>query len=544
LVQKRVLRSINQQLLVPDLGLAHAPDETMSPRLHFLRLLLQEVGLLCAKRGQIRVTGQPDRVPEFWEQSLEIRTEACIQAWVNMPKWSELTSLSLSSFDLQLPGARRRLVEQLRLMPPTEWLSSERFLARLKNVSPRLLFGTREPHANDISDGNQDDTARQRSKLTEIEAAFVGFSLSGPLHWLGVVDVSMDGERVLAFRINASGARVLATDTAREGRSGDQGRLIVQPNFRVFALGAVPEATLARLEMFADRVHADQSAFEYQLSRDTIYRAQRRNWAVADSIAFLAEHASVPIPQNVLRTLQEWGKQQERIRLYRSVSLFETATPQLLNKLWDDRAVRIHLERQVTPTVAIIRKRRISTLQEVLLRHGMLPRRSSEKSICNDRLEATQHGELRPVREGPDMLLRACLQRLAEERDGRFYVTEAAVTRALSEGMTVPQYIRELEMLHLGPPPPALLSRIKAWGRYYGKAHLREALLLEVKDPTVAAELLADPGLKGMLSYLPGDPEGRVLLVETDDLETLRRTLDQYGIALTEHSSSTAQSHS
>lgn len=130
------------------------------------------------------------------------------------------------------------------------------------------------------------------------------------------------------------------------------------------------------------------------------------------------------------------------------------------------------------------------------------------------------------------MLLETCLRRLAEERDGRFYVTEAAVTHALSDGMTVPDYIHELAKLNHGPLPPALILRIKAWGQYYGEAHLREAVLLEVKDATVATELLGMPRLNGMLSRFPGDPDGKVLLVHTDDLEALRSALRQHGIDL------------
>jgi hypothetical protein len=318
-----------------------------------------------------------------------------------------------------------------------------------------------------------------------------------------------------------------------EDELNGEAKLIVQPNFQIFALGPVPAAELAKLEMFADRVKADRSAFEYALSRETVYRAQTDGLPAGEIIAFLEGTCSVPVPQNVLRTLQEWGEQHERIIFHRAAPLCQTASPELLDQLWEDAAVQIHLKRRLTPTVALVKGRRVTALQEALLQREMLPALSPKASPCAGRVQATPEGELRPVHEGPDLLLESCLGRLAEERDGGFYVTEAAVTEALGSGMSVSEYLDRLTTLHHGPVPAALESRIKAWGSYYGKASLQEATLLEVKDAATADELLADAELTPFLSRLPADPRGRTLLVHTDDLDALRRLLLDRGVELT-----------
>jgi len=527
LVQKRVLRSINQQLLTPDLSLESAPKESDVPRLHFIRLLLQELGLLIQEHDELRTTGQRNQIPQFWQQSLVERTKTCLQALLSMRNWNELTSLNLSSFDLDLLKARSTLLEQLRLLPPHTWLSADHFLRRLNIVAPRLLFHASATHSTTSHNAGRGHVKLQNSRLAEIKGAFVGGALSGPLHWLGIVDSSIDEDRLLAFRINASGARALGMEPASEDESMGEARLIVQPNFRIFALGPVPEVTLARLEMFADRVKADRSAFEYALSRETVYRAQQDNLSVADILAFLEHNSSVPLPENVLRTLQEWLAQHERIVFHRAVSLCQTAKPQLLERLWDDSTLRIHLERRLTPTVAIVRKRRLAALQEALLKRKVLPALSSQDKPCSGRIQATADGELLAVHQGPDMLLDACLRRLAEQRDGKFYVSEAAVTQALASGMSVPEYLDQLAAL-----PDELQSRIKAWGHYYGKAYLREAVFLEVQDSATADELMADAEMARMLSRFSADPRGKLLLVHTQDLETLRRTLRKRGIEL------------
>jgi hypothetical protein len=158
---------------------------------------------------------------------------------------------------------------------------------------------------------------------------------------------------------------------------------------------------------------------------------------------------------------------------HRSVSLLQAATPDLLEELWDDAGLQMHFQRRLTPTVALLRGGRWAAVQEALLKRHMLPASSQDGDPCAGRVQAMEDGELRPVHPGPDLLLEACLRRLAVERDVGFYVTEAAVTEALAGGMTVPEYLDRLSALHGGPVPPVLEARIKVWGHYHNRRDSR-----------------------------------------------------------------------
>ena len=537
LVQKRSLRAINERLLLPDLSIGSMANESDSPRLYFLRLLLQRLRLLTCENGHLCIVGPRNRIPKLWKLPVIERTQTCLRAWQEMREWSELAGLNVSTVSFDLPQARGVLLEQLRLLPLGLWVSAERFLHRLAIVAPRLLFQARQPPATNSSHAtspyfvDMSYAVRQSRWFAEVEAAFVGGALSGPLHWLGLVDISTDEGRLLAFRVNPSGARALGQESLPPESFGEA-RLVVQPNFQILALGPVSEEILANLEMFADRVKADRSTFEYVLSREAVYRAQKDGLSTAEIAAFLQRACSAPLPQNVLRTLQEWGQQHERIVFHRAVTLCQTANPELLDHLLADPAIQRHLKRALTPTVALARPGHALALQEALLQGGLLPALSRKGDSCSGCVLATEQGELCPLREGPDLLLEACLRPLAEERGGKFYVTEAAVNRAIAAGISVPEYLNRLTAVHYGPLPKALQSRIKTWGRYFGPASLRKATLLEVKDAAIADELLADPELAALLSRF-GDQHGKVLLVRTDDVERLHRLLRERGVELT-----------
>ena len=526
LVPKRVLRLISEQLLIPDHLLASAADERRSPRLDFVRYLQQELALLVNKRGRLCCPSSSTHVPPFWEQPIEARTQVCLNAWTHMSSWDVLVRLDRPTIDFDLPHAREVLLQQLRLLQPGVWISSDRFLRRLTMVSPRLLFRARMEH-----DLGSSTTPGSRW-LADMRATWVGGALSGPLHWLGVLDTLTDEGRLLAFRLNDSGARALGIIPIIHGQPVEA-KIVVQPNFHIFALGPISEGKLAKLEMFADRVKADRSAFEYVLSRESLHRGRQIGLPTSAILTFLQQNSATAVPQNVLRTLQEWGEQLQRIVFHRDVTVCETAEPALLERLGEDTSLQSNLGRQLTSTITLAKQGHGSALLDALLQRGMLPARSPRNDPHTARVQATPEGELRPIHSGPDVQLRARLGQLAEERKGRFFLTETAVARALNRGMSVSQYLQQIVALHRGPLPVHLELRVKAWSHYYGEVSLKEVVLLEVKDASIAEELASDPELAPLLSRLKHDSRGRLLVVRLDDADKVRELLRKRGVELT-----------
>src|SRR5512135_712587 len=85
----------------------------------------------------------------------------------------------------------------------------------------------------------------------------------------------------------------------------ETGRVVVQPNFHIFAFDPIADSTLARLDAFATRLNAER-AIEYELSRESVYRAQTAGMPVAAIRAWLEEVTEAPLPQNIARSLDEW----------------------------------------------------------------------------------------------------------------------------------------------------------------------------------------------------------------------------------------------
>jgi len=172
-VQKRALRLLNDQLISPEPALGEgAQHET--PRLHFTRLMLQALGLCVRANHHLRAAGGYLTPPAFWSRSALSRTRTCLEAWLRLPEWSELSTLGMATFDLDLAQARRLLLGHLCQLQSGTWLSAERFLERVSVLAPRLIFQKEDkyPGIPYFKDANY--LTQQARWVAEVEAAFVG----------------------------------------------------------------------------------------------------------------------------------------------------------------------------------------------------------------------------------------------------------------------------------------------------------------------------------------------------------------------------------
>ncbi|MCA1554647.1 MAG: helicase-associated domain-containing protein, partial [Chloroflexi bacterium] len=334
-VPKRHLAKINDVLL-DKADVQAARDESETARLHFTRLMMEDAGLLKCVEGALQTSGHAS---DFFSFSLTRRSDRFFQTWRKSSQWNELLHLPIeprahedrSPKAMQVVVRAREYVLALVEQHAAEgWLSLDDLVRIVREQYYEFLFKrTREEfgavnpyyyYHNPLGWGFP--VGDEREGWDKVESEFIRSIVAQPLHWLGLVSLGWQDGRVAAFRFTPLGAYLIglrAQPPPDESTSG-VGRLVVQPNFQIFALEPIAEQMLARLDRFADRVKADR-VYEYHLTRDSLYRAQQDGTSVQDVIAFLQQAASSALPQNVERTLEEWGQSYERIIIYSNISL-------------------------------------------------------------------------------------------------------------------------------------------------------------------------------------------------------------------------------
>jgi XPB/Ssl2-like helicase family protein len=557
---RRDLRLINDALLQPED--IQTKDEPDLPRLFFLRMLLTDIGIL--KRSQQTVQGIDQ--PPFLALKPAERIRRTFIHWRDGLFWNELLSIEkitilgagsrLDPVPPQITQARESVLDHMAelhrvgraaytAIPAEErWIPFDQLIDSLRIADYDFLFprnyrpsssnyysfygytSYRSPY---ISYGNEMGWSISPRFEDEaegwevVEARFIRAMLLEPLHWMGLVDIGYVGERPFAYRLTPVGEWVLGVGQEVMIPEGE-GKVIIQPNFEMFALDPISDLTLSKLDEFADRMSAER-AIKYQLSRNSVYRAQRNGWTSERIIDTLNRMSDTPLPQNVLRTIQEWQAIHERIRIYRRGSLLQAADAKLLDRLFQDPLIRAHLGTRPDPTAALIvqRPEKTEALIQKLQKSGYPPARTrsaDEKMRPSFRIDDT--GQLHFDLDLPSIYL---YQQIApftgRDERGDYYLTQSAIQEAIAGGMSVETILERLRALHLGPLPRWVEIKVRAWAKYYGKAAIQTITLIQFKDEKTLRELLAEPELEGMLQqFVPA--QGKALAVTSQEaLESL-----------------------
>ncbi|HOG46987.1 MAG TPA: helicase-associated domain-containing protein, partial [Anaerolineae bacterium] len=545
LVAKRALRAINEHLLVPDPRLGGARSEVETGRLALLRQLLQALGLLRGGPTHLSTAGEPCEGSEssqgspgaFWSRPEVEQIAVCLRAWPGL-MLQELGS-DAEAYEPQPAQARQAVLQALLAQPAGAWAEPEALLDGIQAGDEDFMFPEHSRIASargswyyGYGNGRYYGSPKALLQMLErLEAKFVGACLTGLPHLLGLVELGYVEERLATARLTALGRALVAGEPAGELGPQATGQVIIQPSFELLALGPVSLGVLAQLDLFADRQRADVGAFAYQLSRESVYRAQQGGLEVASIVRFLEQTSAVALPQNVRRSLEEWGAHHERIVLRSGVSLLQAATPELLATLLAQPETAPLLARAVSPDVALVAAGSQGRLTAALVAQGLFPAVSGAEPQSADRSVIAEGGTaLRPIHAVPSLHLRTRLARLAEEDgDGRWHLTANSVRRAGGNRTRVQRLLEELGRLHRGALPEELVEQVKAWGSYYGDAAVQSLTLIEFGDPASLDELRADPALQGQLTPFPAG-ERALAIVAEGRLADVRRLLAERGV--------------
>ena len=373
------------------------------------------------------------------------------------------------------------------------------------------------------------------SMWNRIERAFIEAVIAEGLHWLGLVDLGFDREYtpaggeprppLAAVRLTEMG-RWLLLDGPQPAIPVETGRVVLQPNHRIFAFDPISEAVLARLDSFATRLNAER-AIEYELGQASVYRAQLEGQSVAEIKGWLEQVTGAALPQNVSRSLDEWGAAFERIVVRPQVGWVEAGSPELADALAGDPAVAPALIRRISPTGFLVRPDQVAAVEHALFGRDEIPARYSTPSLAAGTVRFEPGGAIRPVLPVPNLFVRAELSPFADWDGTVWRVTSSSVARAQLHGIDAGAVLETLRAAAGAALPEGLEAQIKAWSRHYGSASMQTLTIVRFKDQETLDELLRDRVLRRLME--PFERGARLGLAAADP-----NRLDELVAALTE----------
>lgn len=325
--------------LLAALRIGIAPPETGIPS-HVLREFLTAAGILSADAPK------PEPVRAFLEASRERALEMLRESWQKSDAFNELRQLP----GLILEGewtnhpleTREFLLDLLKPIPDRQWWSIPAFVRDVKQKYPDFQRPAGDYDSWFIKRATDGAFLRGFGSWDEVDGALLRYLITGPLHWLGLVDLASTEE----------GAAPTAFRSARLPARLEDAKLTVTSQGRIAVPRLVPRAARYQIARFCvwDEEKADE--YRYHITVDSLEHARKHGLKTDHLLAVLRKHASAPIPPPFVRSLQRWEANGTEAKLENLVVL-KVSKPEVLKELKDSKAGRFLGEQLGTVTVVI-----------------------------------------------------------------------------------------------------------------------------------------------------------------------------------------------
>lgn len=561
LLYKNDLRELDGELsFVIDTGAGK--NEADNGQLYFMRRLLPAVGLVEPQPYDAAdpLIGRED--PELLQLPLAERVASCFMAWRDGRMWHELAQLNDYESGIstnnharkEFVTVRQTVLEHIAAQPG-EWIDVDDLVDDIREEDYGFLFLKREVRGRyDYYRGGYQAATPYRSNYNvygvnfknidneadgwnKVEADLINHIIAGPLFWMGLVDLGyikdppvdmLGNKRIDMFRLTPYGRWLIKGAEKPAEQSSTGGNVIVQPTFEIVVMGPVGDGVLMSLDLFARSEKEQEHVSTFVLDKETVYQAQKSGWPVPRIIAYLEELSSRPLPQNVRRSLEEWGALQERIIIRRSVRLLETADEETAAAVEQDLADTPL--RRILPTV-FVSDSSAEQLAKRLDEARWIPLRTRPRNTtAHNSIIIDGEGNIQFTQPTPSIFARHTLRGISVQTDHGRKLTKPLVKSLVGQG-SLDELLMQLQQLNRGQLPHQLIVTLKAWTDYYGNAQQATVTLIEFENEQIRDELVHDEALRDYLQIFPA--AGRALaVVHPDFVQEVNQILVERGMEI------------
>ena len=348
-----------------------AIGEPIDLRLALLETLALEQGWVQRdEEGALRPVPEPMLAwlqADVWEQ-----WSSLARAWMESTGWNDLAAVPTLRPDPargwpnEPLSARRAFLDVLRHCQPGVWYVVADFVAFVREHAMDFLRPDGDYDVWALRNAESKAPLRGVEAWDAVEGALVTHLLTGPLCWLGVVDVggAAPSLPVVAFRLSAAGAAILGF--------GDSPDVLEPPSLRLGDDGVVWVPVRRRYARFQLRRIAQPlgwaDGYRYRLTPSSLALARRQRISVQRIVRFLTEQTGRAVPSSLRTAIEAAYGEQGAARL-EHVWLLRVPDPTVL----EHSAVRPFVREQLVSGVVIIREADREKVLAALARSGILP---------------------------------------------------------------------------------------------------------------------------------------------------------------------------
>ncbi|MBP1693253.1 MAG: hypothetical protein H6Q37_1136 [Chloroflexi bacterium] len=346
--------------------------------LEFLRVLLSEAGCLDPLGLPI-----PEGTRDFLEKDRGAGLAFLFKAWTKSTRINDLRLAPGLVFEGEWendPLHTRQVLLDFILSAPEQqsdrpFISLASFVWSIYKVNPDFQRPAGDYDSWFIRDRESNKFLRGFEHWDDVDGALIRFLIVGPLHWLGIIDLSEPSAedsstagRPSAFRLSAWAASLLGGKTPPDIPL-EKATWKVRSNGRIVVPRLSARSARYQIARFCESKGVAEDSYVYQLTPASLRRAQSQGLHVSHLLSLMSRQSKT-LPPTLVGALERWEDQGSTALFERAVIL-RVKSPEILQMLRTGRAAR-YLGDPLGPTTVIVKSGAIELVANMLLEMGYL----------------------------------------------------------------------------------------------------------------------------------------------------------------------------
>ncbi len=312
---------------------------------------------------------------------------AGLQKWLNQPRSSQVKMLLDAWYSSTLyrdmwhvPGihpdpdagfpydprlGRQALVKMLReYAPPSDWWPIDDFIETVKAADPDFQRPGGDYDSWYIQD-DHDRYLRGFGSWDAVEGGLLNYYVRGPLHWLGLTDVSAEAARLTAYGRAFIGLNdwPMPPEPSDSVVVEDDGTLVVSRK-----VSRMDRYQVARFTTWGE----GNDPYRYRLDADGIQQAAAQGITTGHIATFLKRQlGDKPLPRAIARLLETWQGGATSEVTFERLLVLRTVSPETLDRIYNEPSLRRYLGAKLGPMACVIRAGQEEALHRTLGEAGI-----------------------------------------------------------------------------------------------------------------------------------------------------------------------------
>lgn len=339
------------------------------PPFEVVHALLSAVKLISSNEQPVVEDARP-----FLEMKRGAALSWLVKGWLVSDLFDELRLMPAivceGSWHRDSAMARNKVLEFLSEIPAESWWNLDSFIKGIYEREPDFQRPAGDFDSWLVREAATGALLTGISHWDEVDGALIRYLMTGPMHWLGLIDLASPGEGqpVTAFRLSDWSEKLLLGQPA-EGLAEENEDAEVFSDGSLLAGRYLPRLARYQLSRFCLWTEETDTHYVYQITPGSLEAAIGQGLKIIHLEKLLSSHA-LAVPPVLIKALHQWQKKGSQVRMQPGMVL-RVEDPAILIALRDTPAGRF-LGDILGPTSALIYPGTADKVADALARLGYL----------------------------------------------------------------------------------------------------------------------------------------------------------------------------